>query len=85
MSGLDPSLARLRARIGAATLHSRYDSRELTKAARAARERSYLDLVDPDRTLSDAERERRAAHARKADMTRLAYASAKARKQRAGR
>lgn len=73
------SLLSLRGRIGAAVLHSRRDSRELTVKARAAFENSFLDAVDPERRLPEKERNRRAAHARTAYFSRLALASAKAR------
>jgi hypothetical protein len=69
----------LRGRIGAAVVHSRHDSRELTANARAAFEKRFLDEVDPDRLLPVEERNRRALHARRAYFTRLALASANAR------
>jgi hypothetical protein len=71
--------ATLRARLGAHTLHSCYDSRELTAPARAAFMASFEAAVDPDGVLPDAERQRRAEHARKAHMTRMALLSARAR------
>ncbi len=71
-----------RGKIGAHTLHSRYNSRELTTAAREAFLRSFEIQVDPDQTLSADERERRATHARKAHFAKLALASARARKAR---
>ena len=80
---LDPrSMASLRGRIGASILHSRYDSRELTASAREAFEKRFLDQVDKDRVLPEAERNRRAKHARSAHFSRLALASAKARAAR---
>lgn len=72
----------LRGRLGAYILHSKYDSRELTKAARAAFESKFERDVDPDCVLPVAERLRRAEMARKAHFTRLAIASAKARRKR---
>ena len=71
---------RLAARIGAHALHSQHDSRELTAHARAAAEKRFEDQVDPERKLPEAERQRRAEHARKAYFTRLALASARARR-----
>jgi hypothetical protein len=68
--------------IGAHALHSKYDSRELTKNARAKFDQRFVDEVDPDRTLPEQERARRAAHARKLYFTRLALASVKARAKR---
>ncbi len=49
-----------RARIGGYSLSARRDPREYTKAARKGFRRRFLDLVDPDRELPEAERERRA-------------------------
>ena len=68
--------------MAAYTLHSKFDPRETTRAARAAFEDRFVREVDPDRTLPEAERQRRAAAARKAYFTRLAYLSAKARRAR---
>ena len=72
--------ATLRARLGAHTLHSRYDSRELTAPARAAFLAGFEQQVDPEGALPEAERLRRAQHARKAHFTRMALASARARR-----
>ena len=67
-------------RIGAYTLHSRYDARELAKAARAAFESKFERDVDPDGVLPLEERLRRAEMARKAHYARLALKSAQARR-----
>jgi len=72
----------LAGRVGACALHSKYDSRELTKNARAKFDQRFIDEVDPVRVLPESERLRRAEHARKAYSTRLALLSAKARKRR---
>lgn len=80
--GLSPAQRSLRARRAAHRLHSLYDSRELTKPARAAFEERFYNEVDPDGTLPEAERRRRAEHAKKAYFTGLAIKSAKARKAR---
>ncbi len=72
-----------RARIGGYALAASRDSREYTRSAREGFWRRFLDEVDPDRTLPEAERERRARAALKAHMTRLALKSA--RKRRNGR
>lgn len=69
----------LRGRIGAYRLHATHDLRETTRAARNAFMQRFDHEVDPDRTLSDAERARRALAARKAYFARLAYQSAVAR------
>lgn len=82
---LSPNLARLRGQIGAAVLHSRYDSRDLTQAARAAFLGKFERLVDPEGVLPEAERLRRAGHAKRAHFAAMAYKSAKARAQRAAR
>jgi hypothetical protein len=79
---LSPSERTLRARRAAHLLHAKYDSGELTKPARAAFEERFYNQVDPDRTLPEAERHRRAEHAKKAYFTGLAIKSAKARKAR---
>jgi hypothetical protein len=81
MSELTPSERSQRARLAAHVLHSRYDSKELTRAARDKFEQRFLDEVDPDRELPEKERLRRARSARKAYFTRLAYKSAQARRR----
>ena len=78
---LTPAERSQRARLAAHVLHSRYDSRALTQPAREAMAKRFLDEVDPDRILSEAERLRRADHARRAYFTRLALKSAAARKK----
>ena len=74
----------MRARMAALAMHARHDTRETTAAARSAKWARYLDLVDPDRELSGAERQRRAEAARRADMARLAYRSSRARSNGTG-
>jgi hypothetical protein len=66
-------------RLGAHSLHARYDSRELTAPARSAFLRRFEDEVDPEGILSAEERARRAYHARSAYFQRLALASSRAR------
>jgi hypothetical protein len=78
-----PAERTLQARLAAHSLHAQYDSRELTAKARAASPGQldyWMGVVDPDDTLDPGERSRRAEHARKAHFTRLALASAKARR-----
>lgn len=80
---LTPELRALRARagtLGAFTQHALYDTRETTKAARQAFAERFLDLVDPKRELSDGERLRRAAAARKAYYARLSMKGLAARR-----
>ncbi len=68
-------------RMGAHALHSRYDSRVISQPARDKFMARFEDEVDPDRVLSEAERQRRASHAKKLYFTRLALASARARRK----
>jgi hypothetical protein len=70
------------ARMAAHILHSKHDSRELTAKAREAFLARFEREVDPDGVLSEEERASRAEHARQAHFTRLALASAKARRTR---
>jgi len=76
---MSDSIASLRGRIGAYSLHAQRDSRETTAAARAAFMRRFEDAVDPDCILTLVERNRRAGAARKAHFARLALKSAKTR------
>ncbi len=78
---LTPSERTLRARSAALALHARGGTN--TTAARVAAEKRFEDEVDPDRTLPEAERIRRAGLARRRYYTDLAYRSARARRQRA--
>lgn len=75
----------LRGRIGALTLHSRYDSRVATSKARQTFLDRFQEEVDPGGVLSEDERIRRAGFARRAYFTRLALKSAQARRRRATR
>jgi hypothetical protein len=68
--------------MGAYALHARYDPRQTTRAARDAFLRRFVDEVDPDRVLPEAERLRRAAAARKAYFIRLAYLASRRRRRR---
>lgn len=70
----------LRARIAAYSLHSKYDSSDITRAARAAFLARFENEVDPFGVLSDSERQRRAEAAKKAYFHRLAAKSAAARR-----
>lgn len=73
---------RIRARLGALTLHSKYDSRQLTASARQAFLDRFEREVDPQGILPEAERTRRATHARAAYFTRLSLLSAQARRKK---
>ena len=77
---LSPSEASIRGKIGAHALHARHDSRRLTENARSAFLQSFEKEVDPEGILPLEERQRRAEHARKAHMARLALKSARARR-----
>ena len=80
---MTPAERALRARMAAYTLHAKRDARETTAAARAAFLDRFDRMVDPEGALPEAERQRRAAAARKAYFTRLALRSAQARRARA--
>lgn len=81
-AAMTPEERRLRGRMAAAILHSRYDSRALTHRARLAFLRRFIEQVDPQRRLSEGERLRRAEQARRAHFLRLALASSAARRKR---
>jgi hypothetical protein len=80
----DPAEMARRGRIGAHVMHSRHDSREVTAPARAAFLARFEREVDPDGALPEPERARRAEQARKAYFARLALASARTRRRKAG-
>ena len=82
---LDPERAALLGRIGAYRLHATHDPRETTARARATFLERFEREVDPDGTLPEHERRRRAEYARKAHFARLALASARARSKGRGR
>ena len=81
-------LARLRGRIGAHSLHAKYDSRELTAAGRKAAaenlNKRLLLEIDPNNELPGAEGARRLEHARRAHFSRLALKRPKAGHKRGG-
>jgi hypothetical protein len=80
---LSPEQRRLRARVAALTRWSREDSVAGTEKARDGFLQAFLNEVDPDRSLPEPERLRRAVAARKAHMASLALKSSKARSRRA--
>ena len=82
---LTPTQRSLRGRIGAYSQHARHDPRRTTSRARSVFLSRFLTEVDPDGKLPLEERLRRAASARKAHMTRLAFRSALARRAKAQR
>ena len=79
---LSPAERSLRARLAAYAMHARHDARRTSANGRAAFLARFEVEVDPDGTLAPEERRRRAEHARRAYFTRLALASAKARRAR---
>lgn len=68
-----------RARIAAYAMHKKCDPKARAAKIQATLRRRFEDEVDPDRTLPEQERERRAEMARKEHYSRLAYLSLKAR------
>ena len=78
---LSPSERSQRAKLAAHTLHSKVDTLEHTRPGREAFMARFEKEVDPDNSLPAAERQRRAAQAKKAYFTRLSFESAKARRQ----
>jgi hypothetical protein len=80
---LSPNERVLRARIAAHAQHAQGRTNTLPATDASPARREYFDrLVDPEGVLPDAERARRAEHARSAHFNRLALASAKARRER---
>lgn len=82
---LSSSERQMRGRIGAYRLHALHDPRLTTAHGRAAFLARFEVEVDPDHTLPEEERTRRASMARKAYFQKLAYLSAKTRRERAQR
>ncbi len=79
-TALTPEERTLRARLAAHTLHSTYNPRDTTAKARTAALMRFEEQVDPDGTLPEDERQRRARHALQAHMSRMAFESLKARR-----
>lgn len=77
---MTPEQRTMRARLAAQTLHAQGGTN--TVAARAAFEKKFLDEVDPDRTLPESERLKRAEHAKRAHFTALALKSSQVRGKR---
>ena len=81
---MTPAERSLRARLATYCLHAQVDSRDHTEPARRAFMSRFEDEVDPNRVLSEAERQRRAEQAKKAYFTRLALRSVQARRRIGG-
>lgn len=79
-----PEERSLHGRLAAHSKWARHDPKEGTARARAAFEQRFLNEVDPDRVLPEAERLRRAEHAKAAYFTKLALRSAQVRRKRRG-
>lgn len=82
LDSMSPAQRRLRARIGAYSLHATHDGKETTAKARAAFLARFEREVDPDNALEPAERAKRADAALKAHMSRMALGRVKARATR---
>ncbi len=80
-TNLGPAERSLSASLAAHALHSQ--GKTNTAPAQQAFHDRFRDEVDPNRVLPEAERERRAEHAFKAHMARLALRSAQARRKKA--
>jgi hypothetical protein len=78
-STLTPAQRSLRSRLGGLRTAATHDTRENTAPAREALARKFVDQVDPDRQLPEAERARRVEAAKKLYYTQLAYKSSRAR------
>jgi len=76
---LTPAQRQQRARLAALSRWAKEDPTPTVQNATAAFLATFIDQVDPHRTLSESERLRRAEAARRAHMTRLAFLSSKAR------
>ena len=81
---LTPTERTLRARAAAHTKWAHQDPIAGTARARSKFLRRFIDQVDPDRELPEAERLRRAESAKSAYFVSLAYKSARARHREPG-
>ena len=83
MSDTTPAERSLHAQVAAHARWARVEDRTAaTAVARQLLWQRYLDQVDPDGVLSEAERTRRATSARRADLARLALDRERARRER---
>jgi hypothetical protein len=81
---LTPHERVMRSRMAAYLMHARHDARQTTAASHAAFMARFIRDVDPEQKLPEPERHRRAAAAKSAYFTRLAYLSAKKRHEGRG-
>lgn len=79
---LTPTERSLRAKLASESRWARTDPDQASEDARRRQHERFEHEVDPNGTLPPTERARRAEHARKAYMMRLALKSAKARRLR---
>lgn len=79
---LTPEERKVRAKIAAHAMHAKHDAKETTSKARATFKALFEEQVDPEGILTPEERARRVEHARKAYFLRLAFISARVRRQR---
>jgi hypothetical protein len=77
---MTPGERTLRARAAAYEMHAKHGSRKAAVKGQAALLAKFERQVDPDGLLTPEERRRRALHARRAHMVRLALASARSRR-----
>jgi hypothetical protein len=82
-SSLTPEQRRLRASVAAHERWAHNDPVEGTKPARTAWFGKFIEQVDHDRKLPEAERQRRAQSAMRAHMQRMALRSSRARSKAA--
>jgi hypothetical protein len=78
---LTPHERVMRSRMAAYLMHARHDPRQTTAASHAAFMARFLREVDPEQELPEPERRRRAEAAKSAYFTRLAFLSAKKRRE----
>ena len=80
---LSPEQRILRARVAAHVMHARHNTEVVSRPGREAFLDRFDREVDPDGVLPVKERRRRAEHAKRAHMTKLALRSARNRRARA--
>jgi hypothetical protein len=77
---MTPGERTLRARAAAYEMHAKHGSQKAAIKGQAALLAKFKRQVDPEGLLTPEERRRRAMHARRAHMARLALASARSRR-----
>jgi hypothetical protein len=79
---MTPGERKLRARIAGLTRAATSDMRQVAAHARDAKWQRFLQQADPEGTLPEAERLRRAHDLQKLEMSRLSLAALEAKKRR---